>query len=112
MKVLQNVLRYLKQTRDHGLLYKKGNRQSRDEMLDSFADASWCDNGAYTIAEQVDYAELPKDNGKSSGGHVARYNGTPIEFKSRVINTVCLSTAESELKAAAECAKAILHIRR
>ena len=112
MKVLQDVLRYLKQTRDHGLLYKRGNRQSRDEMLDSFADASWCDNGAYTIAEQVNYAELPKDNGKSSGGHVVRYNGTPIEFKSKVINTVCLSTAESELKAAAECAKAILHIRR
>ena len=40
------------------------------------------------------------------------YNGAPIEFKSKVINTICLSTAEAELKAAAECAKAIVHTRR
>lgn len=112
MAALLNVCRYLKNTRNHGLLFKRGNQRPTDNMLESYADAGWASVDTNTIAPEVEYAQLPRDNGKSSGGYLVCYNGAPIEFKSKVINTVCLSTAEAELKAAAECAKAILHIRK
>ena len=73
-------------------------------MLEAFADAGWASVDTSTIAPEVEYADLPRDNGKSSGGYLVRYNGAPIEFKSKVIHTVCLSTAE--------CAKALRHIRQ
>lgn len=112
MAALLNVCRYLKKTRRHGILFKRGNQRPTDSMLEAFADAGWAAVDTSTIAPEVGYADLPRDNGKSSGGYLIRYNGAPIEFKSKVIHTVCLSTAEAELKAAAECAKALRHIRQ
>ena len=111
MKAMLEVCRYLKGTRDHGISFPRYEQTRPGEELDSFADAGWANNDVSTIRNNVAYADLPKDDGKSSGGYMVRYNTAPIEFKSKVISTICLSTAEAELKATSDCGRAIVHIR-
>ena len=64
--------------------------------MTAYSDASW--------------ADCP-DTGRSTGGYVVYQNGGPVAFSSRVLPTVALSTAESELMAMTECSKSLMHLR-
>lgn len=111
-KLAKHVLRYLMATRTHGIMYRfKGNN------LEYFTDASWADiTPAYVIGTDGQKRILPHvadDGRRSSYGYVGYYASGPISWAARIHKgRRSLSTAESELVAANEAAKDIVHIRQ
>ena len=84
MRHLRHVIAYCKGTRGYGLRYRQ---TQHGERMHGFADASW--------------ADCP-DTRRSTAGYVAYMFGAPISYHARVMKTVALSTAESELMALTE----------
>ena len=90
---LRHVLAYCKKTRDLGIVYTPAEHGIG---MAAYADASWADD---------------KDRRRSTGGYICFMSNGPISWHSRVMRTVALSTAESELMAACEATKDICHLR-
>ena len=93
MRHLKHALAYLSGTRGYGLRY---GPTEHGERINAYCDAAWADD---------------KQTRRSTGGYVAYMSGAPISYHSRVLRTVALSTAESELQAATEAAKDLCHLR-
>ena len=92
-KAAIRVLRYLKTTIDNGICYhgKRG-----DIEVSAFSDADWASN---------------KDNRRSTSGVMVMINKSPVIFKSKIQQSVALSTAEAEYIALSLCVQEILWIK-
>lgn len=82
----KRVLKYLKGTKDMGLVYTK---------QDCFSVMAYCD---------ADWA-TDKEDRKSTTGFVFMIAGAPVTWKSKKQQTVALSSTEAEYMSLAECAK-------
>ena len=92
---MKAILRYLKGTTSHGLVF--GGSDDRSCKL-----VGYCDS---------DYAG-DRDRRKSTSGYVFTLGGTTISWRSRLQTVVALSTTEAELIAAVEAAKEALYLKR
>jgi len=88
----KRVLRYLKGTRNLGLIYRKTGKP-----ISGYVDADW--------------ANCTKDR-RSYTGYVFVLSGCPLTWESRKQRTVALSSTEAEYMALTECAKEGLHLKR
>lgn len=87
----KHVLRYLKGTKNLGIVYKRTGKP-----LVAYVDSDW----ASCI-----------DDRKSQTGFIFQHAGSPISWESRKQRSVALSTCESEYMALSECAKESIHQR-
>ena len=91
--LVKHVLRYLKNTIDHGIHITKTGKPFE---LIGYSDA--------------DFAGDPNDS-KSTSGYIFLLNGTPISWKSKKQSLVTLSSAESEYVALSSCIQEGLYLR-
>lgn len=89
----KRVLRYLKGTKTHGLVYQK---HDGPDTIETYSDADWAGD---------------KKDRKSISGSVTFYNNNIVSWFSRKQNCVALSTAEAEYVAAAVSACDLLNIK-
>ncbi|POM67185.1 Integrase catalytic core protein [Phytophthora palmivora] len=87
------VLRYLKTTREHGILYNGGKNGLK---VEAFSDADW---GSYI------------DDRRSVWGIMVMIGNAPVVFKSKFQRTVALSSAEAEYMALSLCVQEVLWLR-
>ncbi len=90
---MKRVLRYLKGTKDFGLVYKKNEDKLRFQV---FVDA--------------DFAQ-DKGDRKSRSGHIMMLNKCTVGWSTRKQNSVSVSTAEAEYMTMSECCKDIKWLR-
>ncbi|OWZ24413.1 polyprotein [Phytophthora megakarya] len=92
-KAAIRVLRYLKGTRDLGIVYN-GNKGKVE--LTAYTDADWGSN---------------LDDRRSVSGTMMMISGAPVVFKSKYQRTVALSSAEAEYMALSQCTQEVLWTR-
>lgn len=92
-KAGKRILRYLKQTKEKGLIYKK--EENNNNYLHAFSDADWA-------SENIDR--------KSVSGIAIFHQGNLISWTSKKQTSVALSTAEAEYVAAALAVSEIIFI--
>ena len=98
---VKTIVRYLAKTIDHGTIVKKPTSAL---SLDSFVDADFA--GLYRREEDKSI-----DSAKSRAGYIIKLGGCPIIWKSQLIPTICLSTAESEYYALSQSMRALLPLQ-
>ncbi|KAJ1039781.1 hypothetical protein NDA10_006566 [Ustilago hordei] len=91
----QRVLRYLKSTRQVGLVYRASESQ---EPLVAHSDANWASDA--TIQR------------RSTSGSVALVYGNPVAWKSATQKCVSLSAVEAEFIAATEATREVLFLKQ
>ena len=84
-KAVRWLGRYLKGTRDKGIIF----RPIKDKDLEVYVDADFVGN--WTKEEAND-----RDNARSRHGYIIQYNGCPILWKSQLQGEIALSSTESE----------------
>ena len=89
----KRVLRYLKETQNYGLIYKK---KLNSKTLYAFSDADWAGN----VSDR-----------KSITGCVAYYFGNTVSWISRKQNSVSLSSTEAEYIAAATSTAEMVYLK-
>ncbi|KAE8909416.1 Retrovirus-related Pol polyprotein from transposon TNT 1-94 [Phytophthora fragariae] len=87
------VLRYLKSTRQHGIIYQGG---THSVTLKAYSDADWGTN---------------LDDRRSVSGVMVMIGNAPVVFKSKFQRTVALSSAEAEYMALSLCVQEVLWTR-
>ncbi|KAE9296708.1 hypothetical protein PR003_g23685 [Phytophthora rubi] len=92
-KAAIRVLRYLKSTKDLGIIY---NSKDGKVMLEAYTDADWGSN---------------LDDRRSVSGIIIMIGGAPVVFKSKYQRTVALSSAEAEYMALILCTQEVLWTR-
>ena len=93
LQAAKKVLRYLKGTASHGLLFSK----TSSERLYSYSDSDW---------------GMDLDTRCSTSGILHRIGTTSIAWSSKLQPTILLSSTEAEYKALTEASKDIIHYRR
>jgi hypothetical protein len=88
----KRVLRYLKGTRDYGLVYEKNV-----EDIIGFADADWGAN---------------PDDRKSYTGYIFIFANCSVSWEARKQQTVALSSTEAEYMALSDATKEAIYLRR
>jgi hypothetical protein len=91
---VKRILRYLKGTLDHGMLYKP--RTGNELILEGWSDSDYA--GDY-------------DDRKSTSGYVFTMNGVAVSWSSKKQPIVTLSTTEAEFVSAASCACQCIWLR-
>ena len=84
-KAVRWLGRYLKGTRDKGVIF----RPIKDKDLEVYVDADFVGN--WTKEEAND-----RENARSRHGYIVQYNGCPILWKSQLQGEIALSSTESE----------------
>ncbi|CAI5723452.1 unnamed protein product [Peronospora farinosa] len=87
------VLRYLKTTRDYGIIY---DGSASEVQATAYTDADWGSN---------------IDDRRSVSGIMVMIGGAPVVFKSKYQRTVALSSAEAEYMALSFCTQEVLWVR-
>ena len=95
-KAATRVLRYLVCTKELGLTYSGTMPEYMQNKIYGFHDATWASD---------------KDTRESRAGWLTKLNGAAVKWGSKVIPTVCLSSAEAETSAAVMLVKDILSLR-
>ncbi|EGD80334.1 hypothetical protein PTSG_13070 [Salpingoeca rosetta] len=95
----KHVVRYLKATSEHGLLFKRRSGTRKDQPLDlvCYSDASFG-------TDQL--------TGRSTTGFTCYINGCLVSWSSRLQPTVALSTAEAEYMAVSAAAQDVVFLRQ
>ena len=91
--VVKSMLRYLKGTKDYGLMFRKIGHLN----LVGYCDSSWSDD---------------VDNSRSTGGYVFYLGGTAISWKTKEQTCVAMSSAEAEYIALSEASKEALYLMK
>jgi hypothetical protein len=94
MKAARYALRYLRQTTNHGIFYR---RQASRMHLQGFSDS--------------DFA-ADTDNRRSTSGYVFTINGSAISWRSKQQGLVTISTMEAEYVGMTEACKELLWLQR
>lgn len=92
-KAVKRVFRYLKATRDHGLIYAK---MDEPELL-CYSDADWAGD---------------QESRLSTSGMVTLFSSGPVSFKAQQQPVVALSTTEAEYISASLAVKDLIWIQR
>ncbi|KAG2788014.1 hypothetical protein PC129_g20739 [Phytophthora cactorum] len=92
-KAAVRVLRYLKSTREHGIVYQRG---SGEVTAQAYTDADWGSN---------------IDDRRSVSGVTIMIGNAPVVFKSKFQRSVALSSAEAEYMALTLCTQEVLWTR-
>jgi len=92
----RRVLRYLKGTRRHGLLFRF-KEDGRFPGLVAYADSDWA---------------ADTEQRRSTTGFVVLYNGVAISWHSGLQSIVALSTCEAEYIALSECCRELIYLRQ
>ncbi|KAG3120244.1 hypothetical protein PI125_g1340 [Phytophthora idaei] len=92
-KAAVRVLRYLKSTHEHGIVYQRG---SGEVTAQAYTDADWGSN---------------IDDRRSVSGVMIMIGNAPEVFKSKFQRTVALSSAEAECMALTLCTQEVLWTR-
>ncbi|CAI5730583.1 unnamed protein product [Peronospora farinosa] len=87
------VLRYLKTTRDYGIIY---DGSASEVQATAYTDADWGSN---------------IDDRRSVSGIMVMVGGAPVVFKSKYQRTVALRSAEAEYMALSFCTQEVLWVR-
>ena len=98
---VKHILRYLKGTPDVGITVKK----AKSLTLEVYVDADY--SGQYRVDPDTDPASA-----KSRMGYVIYLGGFPLIWKSKLIDCICLSTAEAEYSALSLCLREFIPARR
>jgi len=109
-QMAKHCLKYLMTTREYGITYHKDGGE-----LIYYVDASWADEPPIYIPDKGGTARtVPGDHGRrSSYGYVATYAGAPVSWAARLHKgRRALSSTESELVAATEAGKDLVHMRQ
>jgi len=99
-KALKRIARYLKGTRDRGMIIKP----SKDLRLDLYADADFA--GLWNIEDPHDPVCV-----KSRTGYVLTLGGTPVLWGSKLQTEISLSTTEAEYIALSTAMRHLLPVR-
>jgi ribA/ribD-fused uncharacterized protein len=89
------LVAYLYQTRTLGLSFTANINELLLNKIVAYVDASWA-------AEK---------GSRSRGGYCVKLNGAAVSYQSKLINSICLSTAEAETTAAVSCLKEVVWLR-
>ncbi|KAG2880370.1 Retrovirus-related Pol polyprotein from transposon TNT 1-94 [Phytophthora cactorum] len=92
-KAAIRVLRYLKSTKEYGIIYDANNGKVK---LEAFTDADWGSN---------------LDDRRSVSRIMVLIGGAPVVFKSKYQRTVALSSVEAEYMALSLCTQEVLWAR-
>ena len=90
-----HVLRYLKGTKEKGIIFTKGDGANINIL------EGWCD---------ADYGGCP-DSRRSTTGYVFHLNGGPVAWKSKLQGAVAMSTTEAEYIALSEASLECVFLR-
>jgi ribonuclease HI len=85
-------MKYVKGTKDHGLIYKKQNLNGKFNVY-GYVDSDWASDATTR---------------KSTTGYIFFMNGKPISWNSRKQNSVALSSTEAEYMALSEAVQEAL----
>jgi hypothetical protein len=88
MIVAKRILRYVKGTMDHGIVFPSSDK-GREFDLVGYTDSNWCGD---------------KDDRKSTADYIFQIGGASISWSSRKEPVVALSTCEAEYIDASLCA--------
>jgi len=99
-KAVKQLVRYLKGTRDKGLILKS----NKTLTLDAFVDADF--SGLYAHEDKTDPVSV-----KSRTGFVVTIGGCPLLWQSKLQQLHALSTTESEINAATELMRSLIPLR-
>lgn len=92
--VVKRVMRYLKGTAKHGLLYRGDGKEDIPRLeLTAYCDSNWAGD---------------REQRKSTAAYVLLAAGTGVSWSSKKLQTICLSSAEAEYAACREAAKEIV----
>eukprot|EP00873_Tetraselmis_striata_P016294 jgi/Tetstr1/436558/TSEL_002712.t1 len=94
-QIVISVLRYLKRTPKHGLIFRKQQDSGAADFI-YFVDADWA-------------TFMPTR--RSTTGYLALVHGTPDAYRAQVQRSVALSTAEAEFVALCMAWKCLAFIR-
>ena len=100
VKAVKQIVRYLKATRDRGLILKP----DKSLALDSYVDADFA--GLYAVEDHTDPVCV-----KSRTGYFIMLGGCPLVWKSRLQQLIALSTTEAETNAVCEMMRVLLPLR-
>jgi hypothetical protein len=92
-KAGQRILKYLKSTRNHGIVYRKSG--SPLPLTDS--DSDWADN---------------RETRKSQSGWIVRIANGAVDWSTKAQKSVALSSCEAEYVAASEAFREVLWMRQ
>jgi hypothetical protein len=98
---VKRIVRYLQGTRDKGMIMRPDGTLS----VESYSDADFA--GLY----KVDPMEDPS-SAKSRMGYIVKLSGCPLVWKSQLIDSICLATAEAEYYSLSHCLRTLLPILR
>ncbi|MCI36167.1 hypothetical protein A2U01_0057389 [Trifolium medium] len=84
----KKILRYLKGTKDYGLVFQRNNSNGSME-LEGYSDSDWCGD---------------KDDRRSTTGYWFSFGNSSISWSSKKQNIVALSSCKVEYVAAAQAA--------
>ena len=93
MTAAKRVLRYLKGTRLHGLMF---SADSAESPLVGYSDADWAGETETRL---------------STSGYLFVWNGTPVSWKAKLQSSVALSTAEAEYVSLCTAAQEAVFLR-
>ena len=100
MVAVKHLLRYLKGTKELGLIYSKPTGlglTDKADLLWGYVDSDW--------------AGCP-DSRKSTSGYVLMLNGAAVSWKSKRQSVVALSSAEAEFVAASSMVQEVIYVRK
>ena len=85
-KAIRWLARYLKGTRDKGLIIKPQPNKGLEVYVDADFSGNWDPKAP----------EMDKDTARSRHGYIITFEGCPIIWKSQMQTEICLSSTESE----------------
>lgn len=112
---LKRVLRYLRGTWDHGLLFRF-QTEEQEQGVKTYSEADFREFGVerHQVLKLFSDADLAGDlsNRKSTSGMLVTMNGCPILWGSKLQQVVATSTMEAEYISAAMAVKEALWMRK
>lgn len=98
---VKRIVRYLAGTKDKGSIMKPDGTLS----LNCMSDADFA--GLYKVDPHEDVSSA-----QSRMGYIISLGGCPLVWKSQLISSVCLATAEAEYYSLSHCLRTLIPIRR
>ena len=98
---VKTILRYLKKTRDKGMIVKPSNKL----ILDLFVDADFC--GLFKVEPDTDPNSV-----RSRTGFIVKLSNCPLTWRSQLQTSITCSTLEAEYNALSTALKTLLPLKR
>lgn len=112
-EALKRVVGYLYKTKDIGITYRQQPNETANvpQVITCSHNPSPNDTGKNQLIAFSDADHGGSSDRKSTSGIVILMNGGPVVWSSKKQTVTALSTTESEVIAATECVKEVIHLR-